>query len=76
MVFLDTSMGFSPLRTGDVSRCGDLAPESDWEMVLTVPRQTVSGILNHQSGLIGLSGFSSNLQEIIEEAEKGNARSQ
>jgi acetate kinase len=32
----------------------------------------VSGILNNKSGLIGLSGFSSNLQEIIEESEKGN----
>jgi acetate kinase len=33
----------------------------------------VSKILNNQSGLIGLSGFSSNLQEVIEEGEKGNA---
>jgi acetate kinase len=32
----------------------------------------VSRILNNQSGLVGLSGVSSNLQEIIEEAEKGN----
>jgi acetate kinase len=33
----------------------------------------VSRILNNQSGLIGMSRFSSNLAEIIEEAEKGNA---
>ncbi len=75
---LDTSMGFSPLAGLVMStRCGDLDPEIPLEMVLngSSPEQ-VSGILNHQSGLIGLSGFSSNLQEIIEEAEKGNARCQ
>ena len=36
----------------------------------------VSRVLNNQSGLIGLSGFSSNLEEIIAEAEKGSAACQ
>ncbi len=73
---LDTSMGFSPLPGLVMStRCGDI----DAEVVLELVRaghspDEVSAILNNQSGLIGLSGFSSNLQEIIREAEKGNAR--
>ena len=71
---LDTSMGFSPLPGLVMStRCGDI----DAEIVLELVRQgnspgEVSNILNKRSGLIGLSGFSSNLDEVIEEAEKGN----
>jgi len=74
-VTLDTSMGYSPLPGLVMStRCGDI----DAEIVLALIRNgyspdTVSDLLNNQSGLIGLSGFSSNLQEIIEEAGKGNA---
>jgi acetate kinase len=72
---LDNSMGFSPLPGLVMStRCGDI----DAEIVLEMVRQgnspdEVSRILNNQSGLIGMSRFSSNLAEIIEEAEKGNA---
>ncbi len=75
---LDTSMGYSPLPGLVMStRCGDI----DAEIVLALLRQgysadKVSQVLNHQSGLIGLSGFSSNLAEIIEAGEQGNARCQ
>jgi acetate kinase len=71
-------MGFSPLSGLVMStRCGDI----DAEIVLDMVRNgnspdEVSEILNNQSGLIGLSGFSSNLQEIIEEGEKGNVNCQ
>ena len=71
-------MGFSPLPGLVMStRCGDI----DAEIVLEMIRNgnspdEVNKILNNQSGLIGLSGFSSNLQEIIEEGEKGNANCQ
>ncbi|HMD88620.1 MAG TPA: acetate/propionate family kinase, partial [Anaerolineaceae bacterium] len=71
---LDTSMGYSPLPGLVMStRCGDI----DAEIVLELVRQgnspdEVSHILNSQSGLIGLSGFSSNLDEVIEESERGN----
>lgn len=70
----DTSMGFSPLAGLVMStRCGDLDPE----IVLELVRQgysadEVSRMLNNQSGLLGLSGFSSNLEEVIAEAEKGS----
>lgn len=71
---LDTSMGFSPLPGLVMStRCGDI----DAEIVLELIRNgnspdAVSNILYNQSGLIGLSGFSSSIQEVIEEGEKGN----
>ena len=74
----DTSMGFSPLPGLVMStRCGDI----DAEIVLDMIRNgnspdEVDEILNNQSGLIGLSGFSSNLQEIIEEGENGNVNCQ
>jgi len=75
---VDTSMGYSPL-TGLVmsTRCGDL----DAEVVLELMRQgqtaaEISQILNNQSGLIGLTGYSSNLAEVIAAAEAGNERCQ
>lgn len=71
----DTSMGFSPLPGLVMStRCGDIDPEIVLELVRQGYSPTeVSGILNNQSGLLGVSGFSSNLPEIIEESEKGNS---
>jgi len=75
---LDTSMGYSPLPGLVMStRCGDI----DAEIVLDMVRNgyspdEVSAILNNQSGLLGLSGFSSNLSEIIAEAERGNTNCQ
>ena len=71
---VDTSMGFSPLAGLVMStRSGDI----DAEVVLDLVRQgmtadEVSRLLNTQSGLIGLSGYSSNLAEIISAAEAGN----
>jgi acetate kinase len=73
---LDTSMGYSPLPGLVMStRCGDIDPEIVLELVRSgyTPAE-VSKILNNQSGLIGLSGFSSSLKEIIEESEKGNEK--
>jgi len=71
---LDTSMGYSPLPGLVMStRSGDIDPEVILEMIRNGSSpDEVSRILNNQSGLVGLSGVSSNLQEIIEEAEKGN----
>lgn len=75
---LDTSMGYSSL-TGLVmsTRCGDI----DADIVLDMVRRgktpdEVSQILYDQSGLIGLSGYSSNLFEIIEAGKKGDAACQ
>lgn len=73
---VDTSMGYSPLPGLVMStRCGDLDPEIVLELVRRgYTADEISQILNNQSGLIGLSGYSSNLSEIIEAAEVGNVR--
>lgn len=71
---IDTSMGYSPLSGLVMStRCGDI----DAEIVLQLVRSglapdEIDDILNNQSGLLGLSGFSSNLAEIIAEADAGD----
>jgi acetate kinase len=75
---IETSMGYSPLPGLVMStRCGDLDPE----IVLELARQgrtmeEIETLLNNQSGLIGLSGYSSNLAEIIDAVEKGDERCQ
>ena len=67
-------MGYSPLSGLIMStRCGEL----DSEIVLDLIRNgkttdQVSEMLNKNSGLIGLSGYSTDLGEIIEAAEDGN----
>jgi acetate kinase len=71
---IDTSMGYSPLSGLVMStRCGDL----DAGVVLRLMRSGYSAdeiedILNNRSGLLGLSGFSSNLAEIMAAAEAGD----
>ena len=71
---IDTSMGFSPLAGLVMStRCGDIDAEVALELVRQgMTADQVSQILNNKSGLIGLSGFSSNLAEIIAAAEAGD----
>lgn len=70
----DTSMGYSPLSGLVMStRCGDI----DAEVVLELVRHgwdanAIERVLNNQSGLLGMSGISSNLEEVIAEAEKGS----
>lgn len=71
---VDTSMGYSPLAGLVMStRSGDIDAEVALELVRGgMSADEVSHILNHRSGLIGLSGYSSNLSEIISAAETGN----
>lgn len=71
---VDSSMGYSPLSGLIMStRCGDLDPEIVLDLIRSgmTPDQ-VSGMLNKKSGLQGLSGYSSNLGEIIAAAKDGN----
>lgn len=71
---LDTSMGYSPLQGLVMStRSGDI----DAEAVLALIRAGLSAdevgtLLNSKSGLIGLSGYSSNLAEVIAAAAGGH----
>jgi acetate kinase len=75
---VDTSMGFSPLPGLVMStRSGDIDPEIILDLVRKgYTADEVGQILNNQSGLIGLSSFSSNLAEIIDASEKGNLECQ
>lgn len=73
---LDTSMGYSPLQGLVMStRCGDIDAEVVLELVrMGKTADEIETILNNQSGLVGISEFSSNLEEVITEAEHGNAK--
>ena len=75
---VDTSMGFTPLE-GLVmgTRSGDLDPAIlDFLSVKEgLSSQEVETILNKQSGLLGLSGLTADMRELLaEEAENGDRR--
>ncbi|MBM3324716.1 MAG: acetate kinase [Calditrichaeota bacterium] len=74
---VDTSMGFTPVE-GLVmgTRCGDLDPSA---ILYIMGREELgsgeaNALLNKHSGLMGISGISSDMREIWEHAEKGNDR--
>ena len=73
---VDTSMGLTPLEGLMMStRSGDLDPA----IMSFICRQEglepakVESLLNHESGLLGVSGVSADLRDIIAAAEKDNA---
>lgn len=74
---IDTSMGFTPLegltmgtRSGNIDPA--LVPFIMKKMDMTA--EEVVDVLNKKSGLLGLTGFSSDLRDIEAEAEAGNER--
>jgi len=74
---LDTSMGLTPLE-GLVmgTRCGDIDPAI---VVYLMNEEHLSSeeiyeILNKKSGLLGISGLTSDFRDILNEADKGNKR--
>lgn len=75
---VDTSMGYTPLPGLMMStRCGDIDPS----VLLTLierygySAEQLDQLLNKKSGLLGVSGFSSDLFEIVSRAEAGDERS-
>ncbi|TDY61795.1 acetate kinase [Aminivibrio pyruvatiphilus] len=74
---VDTSMGFSPLPGVIMgTRSGDVDPLlvsflSDQE---GIDNKAMSHVLNKESGLLGISGVSSDLRDIEEAADAGNQR--
>ena len=76
---VDTSMGFTPLE-GLVmgTRSGDIDPAIIPFVMAkeSVKIREVDSMLNKHSGLLGLSGLSSDMRDIIEAAEKGDERAQ
>ena len=72
---VDTTMGFGPLD-GLVmaTRSGSLDPEVPLHLVLRrgVPAEEVERELNHQSGVSGLTGGSSDMREVEARAREGD----
>ncbi|CAC9924853.1 acetate kinase [Aedoeadaptatus nemausensis] len=75
----DTSMGFTPLEGLAMgTRSGDLDPAiipfiMDKEKLST---EEMNNVLNKKSGVLGVSGVSSDFRDLEEAAEKGNDRAQ
>lgn len=76
---IDTSMGFTPLAGVTMgTRSGNIDPAL-MPYIMEKTGKTadeVLQVLNKESGMLALSGFSSDLRDIEEEAEKGNERAE
>ncbi len=76
---VDTSMGLTPLE-GLVmgTRCGDIDPAIVTFLMEKkgLSSKEVNNIMNKESGVLGISGVSSDFRDIEAEAEKGNKRAQ
>jgi len=76
---IDTSMGFTPLQ-GLVmgTRCGDIDPAIPPYLMkkLNMSPEQVDTYLNKKSGVLGLSGLSSDFRDLEEASAKGNERAQ
>lgn len=75
---IDTSMGFTPLEGLIMgTRSGDIDPAIPLYLMekLGYSSQEVDHLLNHQSGLIGLTGHS-DMQAVLSLAQQGNSQAQ
>lgn len=76
---IDTSMGLTPLE-GLVmgTRCGDIDPAITTFLMnkKNMSAADLDNLMNKKSGVLGISGVSSDFRDIEEEAEKGNKRAQ
>ncbi len=74
---IDTTMGFTPvegLLMG--TRSGDLDPAVILRIMgrEELSRREAISLLNKHSGLLGISGVSSDMREVLEEMDTGNSR--
>lgn len=74
---VDTSMGFTPLE-GLVmgTRSGDIDPAIVWFLMdkLGMDTAEANNYFNKKSGMLGLSGVSNDLRDVLEAARSGNER--
>ena len=74
---VETSMGFTPLEGLLMgSRCGNIDP-AVIEFVMNKEGKSISemlNILNKKSGLLGMSGVSSDSRDVVKGAKEGNPR--
>ncbi|MBV9547807.1 MAG: acetate/propionate family kinase [Chloroflexi bacterium] len=72
---VDTSMGFTPLEgLMMVQRSGSVDPGLLLYLLQHMSAEELDRALNEHSGLLGVSGVSSDLREVIAAAESGNER--
>ena len=74
---VDTSMGFTPLEGLIMgTRCGDIDPAivTYLQEEAHMTSQEVNNVLNKKSGVLGVSGVSSDFRDIEAAAAKGNER--
>lgn len=76
-VSVDTSMGFTPLE-GLVmgTRSGDIDPAIVFFLMKNekLDLDQINDLLNKKSGLLGLSGISNDVRDLLRERENGNER--
>lgn len=74
---VDTSMGFTPL-SGLImgTRSGDIDPSILFYLVEKeeLSLNNLHALLNRHSGLLGMSGYASDMQDLLEEAKNGDKR--
>ncbi len=72
---IDTSMGFTP--AGGIvmsSRSGDIDPGIAWYLMQKgIETKAFNHLINHQSGLLGISGVSSDMQQLLEQKDNEDA---
>ncbi len=76
-VSIDTTMGFTPLEGLMMgTRSGDLDPAVILYIMSKegLTMSEINALLNKHSGLLGISGVSSDMREIINEMKNGNQR--
>ena len=76
---VDTSMGLTPLAGVLMgTRCGDIDPSvvTYMEQKLGIHGQEMADYLNKKSGLLGISGVSSDKRDVEAAAKAGNQRAQ
>ena len=76
---IDTSMGLTPLAGVLMgTRCGDVDPSvvTYMEQKLGIHGQEMADYLNKNSGLLGISGVSSDKRDVENSAKEGNKRAQ
>lgn len=74
-----TSMGFTPLEGLIMgTRCGDIDPAIVTYIMNkeNLSPQEMNDVLNKKSGILGISGVSSDFRDVEDAAAKGNARAQ
>ncbi len=76
---VDTSMGLTPLAGVMMgSRSGDIDPSAVTYLMekLNMKPQEMADFLNKKSGMLGISGVSSDMRDVSEAAKAGNKRAQ